>query len=118
MANEQNLKPIKSKKRARELGAKGGQKFAENQRRRKTLRENMDILLGLPIKTAEDYNRAVEMGVDPENTDNAMLLTIALFGKAKTGDVAAYKEIRDLVGEGTTGENGDLLELIAGLKDG
>lgn len=106
MANEQNLKPIKSKKRARELGSKGGQKFAENQRRRKSLRENMDILLGLPIKNPEDYNSAIEIGVDPEDTDNAMLLTIALFGKAKSGDVSAYKEIRDLIGEEDGGNTG------------
>ena len=46
-----------------------------------------------------------------------MLLTAALFQRAKSGDVAAYKEIRDLIGEGTPNENGDLTELIAGLKD-
>ena len=117
MANEQNLKPIKSTKRARELGAKGGQKFAENQRRRKSLKENMDILLNLPIKDSEDFNSAALLGVDAEDMDNAMLLTVGLFRRAKSGDVAAYKEIRDLIGEGTSNENGDLPKLIAGLKD-
>lgn len=38
MANEQNLKPF-TKENAREMGRKGGQKFAENQRERKTLKE-------------------------------------------------------------------------------
>lgn len=118
MANEENLKPIKSKRRARELGAKGGQKFAENQRRRKTLKENMNLLLSLDVSSARDFNRLVELGIPLEEIDNTMLLTAALFQRAKTGDVAAYREIRDLVGEGAKHENGDLEKLIAGLKHG
>lgn len=99
MANEKNLKPIRSKKVARELGAKGGKAKAENLRRRKSLRENMEMLLGLPIKDPDDFNIASIMGVDMNDMDNAMLLTVGLFRKAKAGDVAAYKEIRELVGE-------------------
>lgn len=88
----------------------------ESRRQRKTLRENMNLLLNLEVTGTKDFNKLSEMGVPLEEIDNAMLLTAALFQKAKTGDVAAYREIRDLIGEGTPTENGDLMDLIAGLK--
>lgn len=117
MANEQNLKPARSKSEARERGSKGGKASGESRRRRKTLKENMNLLLELPVAASDDYNILAEMGVDPMDTDNAMLLTAALFQKAKGGDVAAYREIRDLVGETGDSESGSLSELIEGLKN-
>ena len=106
MANEKNLKPITSTERARELGTKGGKKFAENQRRRKTLKENMNLLLGLEVTTPKDFNKLAALGIPMEDIDNSMLLTAALFLKAKTGDVAACKEIREWLGEEHNGNEG------------
>lgn len=106
MANEQNLKPIRSKKRARELGAKGGQKFAENQRRRKTLKENMNLLLSLDVSSTKDFNKLCALGIPMEDIDNSMLLTAALFQKAKSGDVMACKEVREWIGEEDGGNTG------------
>jgi hypothetical protein len=45
MANEQNLKKILSTSEARELGSKGGKKSGESRRRKKLLRECLEILL-------------------------------------------------------------------------
>lgn len=45
MANEQNLKPIRDSQRARELQVKAAQKQRENIARRKTLKEELLILL-------------------------------------------------------------------------
>lgn len=115
--NEENLKPVRTKSEARKRGKNGGKASGEARRRRKTLRENMELLLELPVSPPEDYCILAELGVDPADTDNSMLLTAALFQKAKSGDVAAYKEIRDLIGEGGDAGNGDLSKLIAGLKD-
>lgn len=115
--NEKNLKPVRTKSEARKRGQAGGKASGEARRRRKTLRENMELLLGMPVSIPGDYNVLAELGVDHKDTDNSMLLTAALFKKAAAGDVAAYKEIRDLIGEGGETENGDLLDLIEGLKD-
>ena len=115
-SGKDNLKPVRSVEEARAKGRKGGKASGEARRRRKTLRENMELLLGLPVSIPEDYNVLAELGVDHRNTDNSMLLTAALFKKAAAGDVAAYKEIRDLIGEGGETENGDLMDLIEGLK--
>lgn len=76
----------------------------------------MNLLLNLEVTGTKDFNRLTAMGVPVEEIDNAMLLTAALFQRAVKGDVAAYREIRDLIGEGTANENGDLLDLIEGLK--
>lgn len=122
MANEKNLKPIRSKKLARELGAKGGKAKAENERRRKTLKENMNLLLGLEVTTPKDFNKLVALGIPMEDIDNSMLLTVALFIKAKSGDVAACKEIRSWVdedhGQADTGLMAALLQVMEGKDNG
>lgn len=101
VANEQNLRPIKtlSKEEAKRRGHNGGKASAAARRQRKTLRETMNMLLSLPVTDAKEFNKLTNMGVDIEGLDNSLLLVLALFNKAKSGDVAAFKEIRDLIGE-------------------
>jgi hypothetical protein len=82
MANEQNLKPIKTTERARELQEKAAQKQRENIARRKTLKETLLIML--------------EEGNTQDN------ITLALLDKALKGDTKAYEVIRDTVGEKPT----------------
>lgn len=45
MANESNLKPVRTKKEARERGRNGGIKSGEVRRERKTLKEELLLLL-------------------------------------------------------------------------
>ena len=118
VANEKNLKPVRTKSEARKRGKAGGKASGQARRQRKTLKENMNLLLGLDVTGTKDFNKLTAMGIPVEEIDNSMLLTAALFRKAVSGDVAAYKEIRDLIGEGGESEGGELMELIAGLKDG
>lgn len=82
MANEQNLKPIKTTERARELQEKAAQKQRENIARRKTLKETLLMML------------------EEGNTQND--ITLALLQKALNGDTKAYEVIRDTVGEKPT----------------
>ena len=82
MANEQNLKPIKTTERARELQEKAAQKQRENIARRKTLKETLLMML--------------EEGNTQDN------ITLALLQKALNGDTKAYEVIRDTVGEKPT----------------
>lgn len=116
MANEKNLKPIKSKSRARELGQKGGQAFAANQRKRKALKDSMNALLELVPSDTRDYNRLVRAGIPLDEIDNSQLIVLALFNRAKAGDVAAIKELRSLIGEDNeTADVGQMESLIRGL---
>ena len=78
MANTQNL-IVPSSEVARENGRKGGLKKAENERKRKTLREELLALL--------------------EQGDTQNRLSLSIIQKAMTGDTKAFEVIRDTIGE-------------------
>lgn len=78
MANVQNL-IVPSSELARKNGRKGGLKKAENERKRKTLREELLLLLS--------------------EGDTQNKLSLSLIEKALTGDTKAFEVIRDTIGE-------------------
>lgn len=79
MANEQNLKPIRDSKRARELQVKAAQKQRENIARRKTLKEELLTLLSM--------------------NGNQERMSLAVLEKALDGNLKAFETIRDTIGE-------------------
>ena len=84
MANEQNLKPVSSKKEARERGRKGGLASVESRRKRKTLKEELLLMLS--------------------DGDIQEKISIALINEAINGNNAgsvtkAFEVIRDTIGE-------------------
>lgn len=78
MANNQNL-VVPTSEMAREYGRRGGYKKAENDKKRKTLREELLALLA------------------NGNTQNKM--SLAMIEKAMNGDTKAFEVIRDTIGE-------------------
>lgn len=112
LANEQNLRRF-TPEEARYYGRIGGKKSAEKRRGRKQLKECMRAILELSVSDEQQLQRLQKMGI--LNPDNRMLLAAALFLKAAGGDVAAFKEIKSLLGEEDTSD-GQLERLIAGLK--
>lgn len=119
MANENNLIPFskKSVSEARESGAKGGKKSAEVRRRKKLLKDRMKTLLSLPASDFDDYNEASAMGVDVSEIDNETILIIGLYKRAKSGDVQAFKEIRNLIGQDLATEEMALKKKELELKE-
>lgn len=119
--NEHNLIPLneRSKSEVREIGSKGGKASGEARRRRKSLKEAMNLLLDLPPATKKDFNRLAKAGVKVEDMDNGQLIALALFEAAKDGDVAAIKELRDTVGERTADkvEHDVTVHIEEGSKD-
>ena len=95
----ENLTIPISTEEARRRGTLGGKASAESRRKRKSLKESMNTLLSLDIKNVKDWNKVAAMGIDPGEIDNSQLVILALFNRAKTGDVFAIKELRDLIGE-------------------
>ena len=85
--NEQNLKPLSTKK-AREIGSKGGKASAEARRKKRDLREALEMLLEKDFK---DKNGNVLSGTE--------VITAKLFEKASKGDVRAFETIRSTVGQ-------------------
>lgn len=79
MANEKNLKPIRTKKEAREKGKKGGKKSGEVRRARKTLKEELLALL-----ETKEYNKKI---------------SLAMIHEAEKGNVKAFIAVRDTIEE-------------------
>lgn len=99
MANKNNLKPIKSKERAREIGKKGGQAFARNVRKRKALKEQMELLLTLPLTDERAKKQFESMGIDADNMDNQMAMVVKTYAQALKGNINAVNTIREIIGE-------------------
>lgn len=99
--NESNLIPNSQRtpEELRKMTQNGGKKSGEVRRKKKLLKERMKALLELSATDSEAYDNALLMGVDNKDIDNEMLLVIALFEKAKSGDVKAFQEIRNIIGE-------------------
>ena len=134
MANEQNLVPQaeRSPREAREMGRKGGVASGKARRRKKSMKQKMQLLLSLPAAD-NDQAELTAMGVDPEDMDNEMVLVKALFLAAAEGDTRAFDRIQDVLGRSVAREelalkkqetkkrnalsNGKLEELISGLQE-
>ena len=83
MANEGNLKPIRTKSEAREKVKKGGKKSGEVRAQRKTLREELIALLETKIEDKTIQEK----------------ISFSLIQEAISGNVKAFETIRDTIGE-------------------
>ena len=123
MANERNLIPIEqvNSRRTREEhsedSAKGGRKSGEVRRKRKAMKEQMELLLALPAKYEDEKEFMDFLGIDEENWDNQMVLIIALYKKAMKGDVQAFNTIREVVQDEKTTSEEDRVQIINDLPN-
>lgn len=95
--NDGNLKRPSSDE-ARELGRRGGIASGIARRRRKALREALDVYISLPVQDKRSLNRLLRAGVDEDDADTQMLIISSLVQRAIDGNVRAAKLIFDLVG--------------------
>ena len=84
MANEQNLKPIRSKKEARDKGRAGGKASGKARREKKLLRDTLLELLEMTDKKGHTGQDAI---------------CVSLFKRANQGDTKAFEIIRDTIGQ-------------------
>lgn len=134
MANEKNLVPIneRTKSEQREIASAGGKASGKARRRKKSMKQKMQLLLSLPA-AGNDQAELAAMGVEPGDMDNEMVLIKALFLSAAEGDTKAFDRIQDVLGKSVAREelalkkqeakkrntpsNGKLEELISGLQE-
>ena len=88
-----------------EYGKIGAQKSMETKRKRKEMRETLDILLKMPMKrgkqySAEDIKSFADLKGKNITIDQALM--IALVQKGLKGDLNAIAMVRDTVGEKPT----------------
>ena len=134
MANERNLVPnsARTPSERRENASKAGIASGKARRRKKSLKQKIQLLLSLP-PPENDQTELSAMGVDPDDMDNEMVLVKALFLAAAEGDTKAFDRIQDVLGRTVAREelalkkqeakkrnapsNGKLEELISGLQE-
>ena len=108
MANEQNLKPFTSdqdREKAAENGRKGGKASGEAKRRKKEMRERLEMLLSMPINSGKgaEIEKIKSFGaIKGKNITVEDAILIAITQKAMKGDIPAGTFIRDTVGEKPT----------------
>lgn len=85
-----------------ENGRKGALKAIETKRKRKAMKETLEVLLDMPMKrgkvyTAEEIKSFADLKGKNITIDQAMM--ICLVQKALKGDLSAIAMIRDTIGE-------------------
>lgn len=98
---KENLIPNsqRSPEEVRENGRKGGKASGKVRRKKKLMREQMELLLSLPLKNEKVEQKLTELGIYKKDMDNQMALIASMFAKGLSGDVPAATFIRDTIGE-------------------
>lgn len=96
MANNENLKPVRTKSEARERGRAGGKASGEARRKRADFRKTLNALLTAEIDSPE-WNPLLEsLGLDP--TLEAAI-NMAMIKEALAGNVKAYEAVARYAGQ-------------------
>ena len=108
MANEKNLIPFTSDQSHDEAvknGKKGGVASGASRRRRKTMRQTLNALLGAGLDVSEQEfvekvtPRLLALGIDVEDATYQDVMLAGILLKAIRGDVRAAEFIRDVSGD-------------------
>ena len=89
----------RTKEEQREIARKGGIASGKARRKKKLIKEQLELLLSLPLKDENAKKKLKQLGIDVDNLDNQMAMVISMWNKAIKGDVQAFNSIRDTIGE-------------------
>lgn len=104
MANEQNLLKAENltSEQLRERARKGGIASAKVKKKRKAMREQMEMLLSLPVKNNKLKEQLKKIGIKSNEIDNQMALIVSLYQTALKGgknSVQAFNTIIEMTEE-------------------
>ena len=102
MANEQNLRPIRTESEAREKGRNGGIASGIARREKKTVQKILGDFLDLGItqnKTLEALARKAGLSTDGSIKD--LVTAVCVLNTLKKGDISELEKIAKLLGEQT-----------------
>ena len=107
MANEQNLIPFGSKgskSEEREMQSKGGKNSGVTRRRKRTVKQAVELVMSLPVSDPKVKAKLKKMGIDMDDADNQTAVVVGLLGRAMTGDPKAsallFEQLDDVNGSG------------------
>ena len=102
MANEENLIPVTelTESEARELSKRGGIASGVARRKKKAMRDTINIALGLRSElTDAEIERYMRFGFADEDIDNQAKIIMGIMKLASEGDIRAAEFIRDTAGQ-------------------
>lgn len=102
MANEQNLRPIRTESEAREKGRNGGIASGIARREKKTVQKILGDFLNLGItqnRTLEALARKAGLSTDGSIKD--LVTAVCVLNTLKKGDISELEKIAKLLGEQT-----------------
>ena len=99
MANEQNLKPIRTKSEARERGRKGGKASAKKRQQNKTFKEIINKFLDGQVSDERLKQQMIEFGFADKEVSNKSCAVFALWKETIKGNTKAFELMRDTIGE-------------------
>lgn len=100
--NPQNLIPLseRSAEERKRVQSMGGKATAEAVRRRKSMKEQLEIILKMPVVNKEGKSALVATGItDPDLADNQAAILAVTLAKALGGNLDSIGFIRDTIGE-------------------
>lgn len=83
----------------RKMASNGGKKSAEVRRRKKTMREALEMLMYNTELNEQTKQMLEAEGISHEDFNHQMVITRSLIAKAESGDVQAYNAICAMIGE-------------------
>ena len=104
MAKE-NLMPIeevnsnRTREQHSEDSRKAGIASGKARREKKLIKDNIELLLSLPIKSKKMKEQLAELGIEENEMNNQMAMVIAMYQKVLKGDVSAFNTLRDTLGQ-------------------
>jgi hypothetical protein len=83
----------------RQMTRNGGIKSGEARRRKKTMREALEMLMYKTELNEQTKQMLKAEGISEEDFNHQMVITRSLIAKAESGDVQAYNAICGMIGE-------------------
>lgn len=114
--NPQNLKPsnTRTEEELRIMTRKGGIKSGEARRRKKTMREALEMLMYQTELNEQTKQMLRAEGIEnPEDFNHQVVITRSLIAKAEAGDVQAYNAICAMIGE----KPAEKVEMSGGMQN-
>ena len=100
MANEKNLKPIRSVSEAREKGKKGGKKSVEVRREKKAIQKLLSDYLESDVKSQKELKSiANAAGIKQDQSVKELVTVVCILNTLKKGDVDKLQKLCELLGE-------------------
>lgn len=101
MNGRDNLIPFDklTEEEQRKIASKGGKASVEARKKKKNMKEALQLLLSLDVKSLKVREQLKALGIDEGDMNNEMALMVSMLNKALKGDKGCAEFIRDTSGQ-------------------